>query len=101
MINTVTQDEFISTFKKVRPDNFSYEGLEVLFEHLEMVEQDMDKPMEFDVIAITCDYSEYNNEKELLENYDMSICEIQDATFCFEEFYKTGHDSKSYIVGNF
>ena len=101
MINTVTQDEFISTFKKVRPDNFSYEGLEVLFEHLEMVEQDMDKPMEFDVIAICCEYTEYENEKELTYQYDKTIDEIKDNTFCFEEFYKTGHDTKSYIVGNF
>ena len=101
MINTVTQHEFIDTFKKVRPEDFSYEGLEVLFEHLEMVEQDMDKPIEFDVIAITCYYSEYDNKKELLENYDMTIDEIKDATFCFEEFSKPGSKEKSYIVGNF
>jgi hypothetical protein len=101
MINYITQNEFIDTFKKVRPDNFSYEGLEVLFEHLEMVEDSLDKPLVFDVIAICCDYTEYDNEKELLESYNMTIQEIQDNTFCFEEFYKTGSKEKSYIVGNF
>jgi len=101
MINYVTENEFISTFNKIRPVNFSNEGLEVLFEHLEMVEEGMDKPIEFDVIAICCDYTEYDNEKELLETYDMSIQEIQDNTFCFEEFYKSGSEEKSYIVGNF
>ena len=100
MINTITEHEFIEDFKKVRPD-FSYEGLKVLFEHLEMVEQDMDKPMEFDVIAICCEYTEYDNKKELLENYNMTIDEIQDNTFCFEEFSKPGSKEKSYIVGNF
>ena len=29
MINYVTQDEFISTFKKIRPENFSYENIEI------------------------------------------------------------------------
>ena len=101
MINYVTQYEFIDKFKKVRPENFSYEGLEVLFEHLEMVEEELDKPIEFDVIAICCGYSEYDNEKELLENYDMTIEEIQDNTFCFEEIYQSGNKEKSYIVGNF
>ena len=101
MINYVTRYEFIDTFKKVRPDNFSYEGLEVLFEHIEMVEEGMDKPIEFDVIGICCDYTEYDNEKELLGYYDMTIQEIQDSTFCFEEFYKSGSEVKSYIVGNF
>ena len=101
MINYVTQHEFIDTFKKVRPDNFSYEGLKVLFEHLEMVEEGIDKPIEFDVIAICCDYTEYDNEKELLENYDMTIEEIQDNAFCFQEFYQFLNKEKSYIVGNF
>ena len=40
------------------------------------------------------------NEKELLGYYDMTIQEIQDSTFCFEEFYKSGSEVKSYIVGN-
>ena len=101
MINYVTEHEFIDTFKKIRPENFSYEGLKVLFEHLEFWEKEEDKPIEFDVIAICCDYTEYDNKKELLENYDMSIEEIQDRTFCFEEFYKSGSEEKSYIVGNF
>lgn len=100
MINYVTLHEFIDTFKKVRPNNFSYEGLEVLFEHIEMVEEGMDKPIEFDVIGICSDYTEYDNEKELLGYYDMTIQEIQDNTFCFEEFYKSGSKEKSYIVGN-
>ena len=101
MINYVTQHEFIDTFNKVRPKQFSYEGLEVLFEHLEMVEEGLDKPIEFDVIAICCDYTEYDNEKELLENYSMGIQEIQENTFCFEEFFQSGNKEKSYIVGNF
>ena len=101
MYTQLTKNEFIDTFKKIRPDNFSYEGLEVLFEHLEMLEDSFEKQIEFDVIAICCDYSEYDNEKELLESYNMTIQEIQDNTFCFEEFYQSGNKEKSYIVGNF
>ena len=31
----------------------------------------------------------------------MTIEEIQDRTFCFQEFYQRGNEEKSYIVGNF
>jgi len=101
MINTVTQHEFIDTFNKVRPKQFSYEGLEVLFEHLEMVEESMDKPIEFDVIAICCDYTEYDSLEELLANYDMSIQELALSTYCYLEFKKLGNDYNSYIINNF
>jgi len=102
MINYITQNEFIDTFKKIRPDNFSYEGLEVLFEHLEMLEDDLDKQIEFDVIAICCDYSEYENAQELLNDYSgyETIEEIEDNTLIFS-FKKHGNNYNSYIIQAF
>jgi len=107
MIDTVTETMFIDTFKKVRPDNFSYDGLKVLFEHLEEYEDSIDRQIEFDVIAICCDYSEYETEKELLENYDYeTIEEIEEQTEIIK-FKKwdiktlSNNDYSSYIIRAF
>ena len=51
-------------------NNFSYEGLNSLFDYLEQFEEDMGKEMEFDPVAICCEYSEYENLEEIKNNYD-------------------------------
>jgi len=51
-------------------NNFSYEGLNSLFDYLEQFEEDMGKEMEFDPVAICCEYSEYENFEEIKNNYD-------------------------------
>lgn len=50
MYMTLTKQQFIREFTKVRPDNFSREALSLLYDCLE--------DQEFDPIAICCDYSE-------------------------------------------
>ena len=51
-------------------NNFSYEGLHSLFDYLEQFEEDMGKEIEFDPVAICCEYSEYENLEEIKKNYD-------------------------------
>ena len=51
-------------------NNFSYEGLHSLFDYLEQFEEDMGKEIEFDPVAICCEYSEYENFEEIKNNYD-------------------------------
>jgi hypothetical protein len=48
---------------------FSYEGTKALFEYFEQYEQDTGEQMEFDPVAIRCDFDEYENLKEIKENY--------------------------------
>lgn len=52
-----------------RKDNFSYEGLEILFNHLQEFEEMTGEELELDVIAICCDYSE-DDFIAILEQYD-------------------------------
>ena len=51
-------------------NNFSYEGLNSLFDYLEEFEEDMGKEIEFDPVAICCEYSEYENLEEIKKTYD-------------------------------
>ena len=52
-----------------RNNQFTYEGKRALFDYLENYEEETDQEIELDVIALCCDYTEYENLKELQENY--------------------------------
>lgn len=55
-------DTFISNFMAVR-DNFSREGLTLLFDYYNSICE----PVEFDPIAMCCDWTEYSDPLEALE----------------------------------
>ena len=62
----VTESIFIDSFQRIRPNQFSYAGLQALYEYL----TDMgSEEMELDVIGICCDFSQYDTEEEALEEY--------------------------------
>jgi hypothetical protein len=69
MKQTVHLEDFRRGFQQTRPNQFSYEALEALFNYFEQLEQDMGEELDFDVIAICCDYMEYKNFQELKSNY--------------------------------
>ena len=75
---TVNKTDFIDAFNKLRPDNFSYEGLDALYDYLENLEEEQ----ELDVIAFCCEYSEYKDLEEYKQSYSSinSIKDIEDAT---------------------
>lgn len=75
MYQTISKSQFRDEFNKIRPNNFSYEGLGVLYDYLEEMEG-----FELDVIAICCDFSE-SSIKEVLSDYDLeSIEELEQNT---------------------
>ncbi len=62
-----------------RADQFSPEGLRVLFDHLEEYEQETGQDIELDVIAICCDFVEYENFAEFKADYrELDINSIKD-----------------------
>jgi len=69
IIDTVNEYSFTEAFRETRPDNFSYEGRKALYEYLEDLSEDIGEPIELDVIAICCEYSEYGSFEELKEYY--------------------------------
>jgi hypothetical protein len=80
MKSTIGFSDFKRAFEQTRPDNFSREGLVVLFDYLEQVEADTGSEIEFDVIGLCCDYSEGSIE-EIATDYaiDLTSCEDDDA----------------------
>ena len=65
----INESEFIRQFRNIRPENFSIPALRALFEWLEDMERDTGEPMELDVIALCCDWSELT-EDEIRREYD-------------------------------
>lgn len=72
MIKTLTEYDFRRGFEQLRPDNFSYDGLRVLFEHFEQLEDDCGTPIEYDVIAICCDFNEMTID-EIIDDYSIEM----------------------------
>lgn len=68
MKETVTLSTFRDAFRAIRPNNFSDEGLEVLFDDLTQYEEDCDQELELDVIAFCCEFTEQTLE-EINSNY--------------------------------
>jgi len=64
----LTLGQFRSEFQQAgRGQQFSYDGLTLLYEHLESVVENTGEPLEFDVIGLCCDYTEYSKEEILAE----------------------------------
>ena len=75
MKTTVSIYDFRREFQAIRPNNFSYEGLGILFDYLEEMEHSCAHEIELDVIAICCDFSE-DHWSDVAESYgiDLSDC---------------------------
>ena len=70
IVETLNQYQFVDKFKAIRPDNFSYEGLQALFTAIEDCSESMGEDVIFDPIAICCDFTEYANLQAIIDAYD-------------------------------
>ena len=104
MKTTVNNYQFHRAFEEAnRTSNFTYDGLNALFEYLEQYEEDCGKEIELDVIALCCDYSEYASLAEFQADYgdnyesieeirthttviDIDITEDEDGSFIIQSF---------------
>lgn len=67
---TMTRHIFIDMMKSQRPNNFTHEALNLLWDHFEEWEQDTGEEVEFDCISICCDFSE-DTPEAIAENYSI------------------------------
>ena len=83
MKDTVTEYTFTDEMIK---HGFSYEGTKALFDHLTEYEEEGENELEFDPIAFRCDFNEYENLKEVQENYQdiKNLDDLRDHTTVIE-----------------
>ena len=70
MKKTITFYDFKDGFDKIRPNYFSLDGLVSLFEYFEQYEDDCGEEIEFDVIALCCEFTEYEDIEDFHKCYD-------------------------------
>ena len=93
MYANITQSEFIDTFKQseLRKDQFSYHGLIALYNYFIVWEASMQEDLEFDMVAICCEYSQLNID-EFNEQYDNEdpedhiVCWVNNDEFIIQNF---------------
>ena len=81
MYQNISKYDFIRAFEQIRPDNFSRAGLSALYEYLEQLEEDIGNPIKLDVIAICCEYSEYESLEEFQKDYGDDYESIEDIEY--------------------
>jgi hypothetical protein len=80
MIQTVNNSDFHNAFNSMdRGNQFSYEALNLIYEYFESMESDTGEPVELDVIAICCEYSEMHYA-DIIGNYDTDITDSEANT---------------------
>lgn len=66
----ITQSDFMDEFIKMgRNDNFSYDGKVALYNYLNDLSDDTEKNIDLDIIALCCDYTEYDTLEDLQAQY--------------------------------
>jgi len=83
MKQTINFSQFIDAFRDHnRLDNFTYDGLKALFDYLEQLEDDCGTGFELDVIALCCEFSEYDTALEAAEQQgyeELEVAGLQEA----------------------
>ena len=83
MINTLSTNQAVTELMADDNANWSYEAATALVEWLEELEDSSGEPIEFDPVALRCDFSEYT-ATDLVEEYSMTLEEIRDNTIVIE-----------------
>ena len=79
---TINEYQFEQAFRDAgRGDNFSYAGLQALFEYLQSYEDDGGEEIELDVIALCCEFTEYEDIEEFQANYGEDYETIEDIEY--------------------
>lgn len=85
MYKSIDQYDFVDAFETMnRSNNFTVEARRALFEYLEEYEESTGERVELDVIALCCDYTEYENIEQIEMAYSKGIRTIEDL-----EYYTT------------
>ena len=99
MKQSITKCQFSDAFRNMgRQDQFSYDALNALYDYLEQYEEDTGFEIELDVVAICCEYTEYESLEEFQGNYGedfetvesitdhTSVIMINDDSFIIQDF---------------
>ena len=97
MINTLTTNQAVNELMADDNANWSYEAATALVEWVEALEDSTGEPIEFDPVALRCDFSEYT-ATDLVEEYSMTLEEVRQHTLVLDLGTLT---NQSFVVQQF
>ena len=108
MKQTIGLSQFTDAFMSIRPNNFTYEGLVLLFDWIEQQESETGEQQELDVIALCCDFTESTYD-EVVKDYtladgeDLNTEDIPQAVIDYlnDETVVIGYTDETVIYLNF
>ena len=109
MKRTINEHDFVDAFQGTDYQNqFSYEGKVALYEYLTELEDSTGFEIELDMIALCCEYTEYENFAEFRDDYEDYVYEhkikgiedIHEHTQVIE-FTNEVYKNKSFIIQQF
>lgn len=77
MIQNINFSHFCDAFSDTYKNNFSYQGKLALFDYLENYEEETGTPIELDIVALCCEYSEFDSFKDYQEQYGDKVADIE------------------------
>ena len=94
-INSVYQ--FEAAFKEAgRSEQFSWEGLKSLFDYLDNLSDDTGEPIELDVVALCCDYTE-DSYSNIAKDYSIKLTNAEDEDQAKQIVIDYLQDNTSYV----
>ena len=80
IVQTLSKSSFMEEFKQSsRKDQFSYDALGAIFDYLEEYSDSTGEPVEFDMVAICCEWSECTWE-DIVRDYDVDLSDCETVT---------------------
>ena len=78
IVQTLSKSSFIDAFKQSsRKDQFSYSALEAIFDYLEEYSDSTGEPVELDIVAICCEWSEAH-WSDIAREYSVDLNDFAD-----------------------
>ena len=65
--------DFCDSFSESYRNNFTYDGKIALYDYLTQYEEDTGEEIELDIVALCCEYNEYSDIEEYLQNYNTDV----------------------------
>lgn len=103
MKQTIDFSQFCDSFWDTYKNNFSYEGKRALFDYLENYEEETGEEIELDIVAICCDYTEFDDLADLQASHPdiKSIEELEEHTQVIKIDNIDGTESERFIIQNY
>lgn len=88
---TLNFGQFCDNWPESRKDQFSYDAKKAIFDYLENYEEETGEQLEFDPIAICCEWTEYEDFAALQAEYSTieTMDKLKDNTIVLEIEGKT------------